>query len=352
MSQSLFKQRDSFDITLRKRIEEFFQTNAKKQTGDYRLYLKAIFSVLGFAVTYMLLLLLDHSILSATALLFLFVQFNILIAFNIMHDSGHQSFSSKDWLNKLSFLSLDLIGGSSFIWKQKHNHLHHPYTNIDKKDDDLENGALLRLSPLQDKKWWHKFQFVYAPMLYALLTLYISFYTDIKRLLSKKVGPVEIKEIKSSDYISFFGFKAFYILYTLVIPSFFHSFSNVLLCFIAGHLLFGLTISLVFQLAHTVDVTSFESESSLKQNPSTWTEHQLKTTCGFSHKNPLVTFYCGGLNFQVEHHIFTRISHIHYPQLSKILKKTCEEFNKPYLIKETLFSAIYGHFKFLKLMGK
>lgn len=352
MNQSLFKSRDSFDTTLRKRIEEFFQLNNKKQTGDYRLYLKAIFSVSGFIITYLLLLLLNHSVLSASILLFLFVQFNILIAFNIMHDSGHQSFSAKPWLNKLSFLSLDLIGGSSFIWKQKHNHLHHPYTNIDKKDDDLENGAILRLSPLQERKWWHKFQFVYAPFLYSLLTLYISFYTDIQRLISKKVGPLEIKDIKSKDYISFFGFKVFYILYTLVIPSFFHSFGNVLLCFIAGHLLFGLTISLVFQLAHTVDITSFDSEEGLKQNPTTWTEHQLKTTCGFSHKNPIVTFYCGGLNYQVEHHVFTRISHVHYPQLSKILKKTCEEFNKPYLLKDSLFSAILGHFKFLKMMGR
>jgi len=133
---------------------------------------------------------------------------------------------------------------------------------------------------------------------------------------------------------------------------FFHSPWVVILYFILAHMILGLTLSVVFQLAHTVMEAKFPTPNPNGTMPYSWVEHQLSTTCNFAPNNKVVTFYCGGLNYQVEHHLFHRISHTHYPQISKIIKKTCEEYNKPYIVSETFFKALQSHFRFLKQMGK
>lgn len=348
----IFSTKNSFDKVVRQRVNDYFKEKGIKETGNMYLYCKGIFALLGIISMYSILILGNVNWYIGLFLTFMLVQFQILLAFNVMHDGGHNSFSTNKTLNNVASWGMDLLGSSSFLWKQKHNVLHHTYTNIHGKDDDIEVAGMLRLSPEQDYKSWHKYQAFYAPILYGFLSLYLLFYSDFQRFISGKIGENKIHNIKRKDVIFFLFLKAFYLIYTLVIPMFFYNPLIVFTYFLFGHFIFGLTLSVVFQLAHTVNETNFPKPDENGNMQFSWMEHQLNTTCDFSPNNKFVTFYCGGLNYQIEHHMFHKISHIHYPQISKIIKETCKEYGMPYHVNNSFIKAIISHFKFLHKMSK
>ena len=127
---------------------------------------------------------------------------------------------------------------------------------------------------------------------------------------------------------------------------------KVILGFVVMHYTAGLILSLVFQLAHVIGEADMPLPDQKTGNlKNSWVVHQLKTTVNFSTKNRIVNWFTGGLNHQIEHHIFPNISHIHYTKISEIVKKTAKEFNLPYNEYKTTRSALLSHFKFLKKMG-
>lgn len=351
MNKINFPGRIEFDNILRTRIQNYLKENQIKETGTKTMQIKGLLCFVASIVFYLALVFNTETVLAGFFLTFLIIQSQILLAFNVMHDAGHGSFSSKKWLNDLGALSLEFIGASNSLWKQKHNSLHHTYTNVEGKDDDLDIGSLMRLSPEQQRKPWHRFQHIYAPFLYGFLSLYMLFYSDFKKMFTKKIGNTPLRPYTKKDLGFFLLSKALYIGYALVIPMIFHSPLVVLGYFLFGHFVFGITISIVFQLAHTVRETEFPKADANGQMPYSWVEHQLSTTANFAPNNWFVTFYCGGLNYQVEHHLFHRISHVHYPRISKIVKETCQEYNKPYHVTPSFWLALKSHFSFLKFMG-
>lgn len=352
MQKINFPSRNEFDQTLRNRIDSYFKDNNIEQTGNYKLYLKAGSILLSVLFFYYMLVFQCDSVFMGFVYTFLLIQSQILLAFNVMHDGGHSSFSSKKWINEIAVKSMELLGSSSMLWKQKHNTLHHTYTNVAGKDDDLDVNGMLRLSPEQALKPWHKYQHFYAPFLYGFLSLYLLFYSDFQRVISNKIGDTPLQQYKKRDLTFFLTSKVLYLAYALAIPMIWHNPLVVIGYFLFGHFIFGLTLSIVFQLAHTVIETDFPVPNDKGQMPYSWIEHQIRTTCNFAPNNGLVTFYCGGLNYQVEHHLFHRISHVHYPKISKIVQKTCEEFNKPYHVSPSFWSALVSHFRFLKQLGQ
>lgn len=351
MDKLHFPRRSDFEQTVLTRVQDYFKNNNVKQTGNSWVFAKACFLLTGILSSYFFILYGKLSWPTALLVTFLFVQFQILLAFNVMHDGGHQSFSTNKTLNNIASWGMDFLGSSSFLWKQKHNVLHHTYTNVDGKDDDIDISGMIRLSPEQNHRPWHRFQAFYAPFLYSFLSLYLLFYSDFQRMFSRKIGNTSLTHIKPKDIAFFAVFKIFYICYTLVIPMFFYPPQFVILYFLLGHFILGLTLSIVFQLAHTVNETTFPKPDEKGNMPYSWLEHQLHTTCDFAPKNPFVTFYCGGLNYQIEHHLFHKISHVHYPAISKIISQTCKEFNKPYHVNSSFLKALTSHFKFLYKMS-
>lgn len=340
-----------FAETLQTRVDQYFTETGQSKTGDWRLYYKGVLSLLSIIISYTVLLTAHLGLWGNLITLFILVQSMIILAFNTMHDGGHGSFAhSKKW-NDIASWSMELLGSSSMLWRQKHNILHHTYTNIDGKDDDLDIGYLLRLAPGQQHHFWHRFQAFYAPILYSLLSLYLVFWSDFKRMIQGRIGDMPLQKRRGKEIAFFTAGKIMYFLYTLVIPSMVYSWSSVIIFFIIGHCILGLTLSVVFQLAHTVDGTDFPAPNEQGMLPWGFMEHQLRTTSNFAPKNWFATFYCGGLNFQVEHHLFYKISHIHYPELSKIVKATCQEFNVPYHCQPSMLRALWSHFNFLHRIG-
>ncbi|MCB0291304.1 MAG: acyl-CoA desaturase [Calditrichaeota bacterium] len=353
MKKVTFPARAGFHKALRQRVDAYFDEHHLSKNGNWRMFVKTAVILVWLITAYLLLVFFSTSMLMALISAFAVAQGFVLVGFNIMHDGNHGSYSRNKTINRIMGYTADMIGGSSFLWKQKHNILHHTYTNIEELDDDLNSNGLLRLSPDQPWRPWHRFQHLYALPVYSLLTLSWILFSDFKKFFTGKIGSYEISKPSAGDTVLFFLAKLFYFGYTLVLPMFFHPVLYVLIAFVCIHLVFGLTMSVVFQLAHTVEGNTFpQPDPESRTIEQEWAIHEIETTANFAPKSRLAAWYMGGLNFQIEHHLFAKVCHIHYPEISKLVEKTCREFSVSYLSFPSVHAALAAHFRFLRRLGK
>jgi len=354
MAQKInFPEQPVFYRELKKRVNNYFEENNLARSGGWRIMLKGGVILAWLLISYILLVFYTSGWLSGLFFSFLLAQGFVLVGFNIMHDSVHGSFAGNRKLNKLLGYTLDLIGGSERLWYHKHNILHHTYTNIAHKDTDIDSNGLLRLSPEQKWRPWHRFQILYALPAYGFLTLSMVAFTDFQKFFSGKIGDYKLPKPSLSETTVFFLAKVAYFSYMLIFPMLFNPVLYVIIGFLTVHLILGFTFSIVFQLAHTVEDNSFPAVpagSGAMENE--WAIHQLLTTANFSINNPVISWYVGGLNFQIEHHLFAKISHVHYRKISKIVNQTCQDFNVRYTAYGNIFKALGRHLLFLYHMGK
>lgn len=316
------------------------------------MYLKTALILIWVPVFYVLLVFYADTLLTAALAAFALAQGFILVGLNIMHDGNHGSFSSNKKINRIMGFTLDLAGGSAMIWRQKHNILHHTYTNIEGVDEDLHTSGILRLSPNQAKRSWHRFQHLYAVLVYGFLTLTWVLTNDMRKLVSGRILDYRLPRASRTDLAVMFLGKGLYLGYMIALPLFFHPFLHVAIAFVGMHIVQGVTLSLVFQLAHAMEENTFpvpDSETQAIENE--WAIHEVETTANFAPNNKLATLYLGGLNFQIEHHLFPKVCHVHYPAIGRIVKETCAEFSVPYHSYPTITSAVAAHFRFLRAMG-
>lgn len=342
-----------FHAELKRRVNEYFSNTGKRTTGDFRLFSKAV--VLAAALIYCYVQVLFFTPESTLLCILMCAVMGLIVAgigFNIMHDGSHGCFSRFSFLNKIAAASTEVVGASHFMWNMKHNIIHHAYTNIDGVDDDIDAKPFLRMTATQKRYKIHRLQHLYFWMLYATLHLYWTLVNDYKKYFTQKVGDIPLKKMHLKDHLSFWGFKLVYISLFMVIPIWRVGFVD----WIVGYLILsgttGFMLSIVFQLAHTVEDTFFPMPNNVTgKMEDEWTVHQLKTTADFATKNKFISWYVGGLNFQVEHHLFPKISHVHYPAINHIVKETCKEYNVIYIEYKHMYNAVFSHIHFLKQMG-
>lgn len=352
-----FSRNDSkeFFKTLNQRVNNYFKENKIAKTGNWKLYVKTIIMFGIFLTPYVLILSAD---INQWLKLILTVVMGVGMAgvgMNVMHDGNHGSFSKHPWVNKFMGSSIYILAGNVFTWKVQHNVLHHTYTNIQGHDDDLEAGIVLRFSKHAKWKPHHRFQHLYSIVLYGLLTLKWAIFSDFPRMknyLQRKLSYANSKG-PSKQWIGLILTKALYFSFWILIPILVLDLAwwKVIIGFCVMHYTAGIILSLVFQLAHVIGDAEMplpdEKTGTMK---NTWAIHQLLTTVNFSN-NPVVNWFTGGLNHQIEHHIFPHISHVHYTKIAAIVKKTAKEFNLPYNEYKTTRGAILSHFQHLKQMG-
>jgi linoleoyl-CoA desaturase len=345
--------KDSLHAELRRRVNNYFETNGIPITGDANLFIKAIILMLLFGILYVHLIFFTPNWYFAIPELILMGGVVAAIGFNIMHDGSHGSFSRIKWLNHIAARSVNLVGANHFMWNIKHNMIHHSFTNIDGVDDDIEVGFLMRMAPTQKKYWMHRFQHMYFIVLYMLLYVFWIFFADYKKYFSSKIGTVSLKKMQIGDHLGFWLIKVFHFFAFVIIPIYFIGWIDWLTGFLTMAAVTGFVLSIVFQLAHTVEGTVFpEADPVNSKLPDEFALHQIKTTANFATQNKLVSWLVGGLNFQIEHHLFPKISHIHYPAISNIVRAVCNEYQLQYIEYTTLSSAISAHIRFLRKMGK
>lgn len=343
-----------FYATLKQRTENYFESHNIKTTGDFRLYIKTVIFSSVFIACYVSLVFLSPPTWLAILLCMVAGLDMAAIGFNIMHDGAHGSYSNNKKINQLMALSLNFMGANAFFWKQKHNVNHHSYTNIEGMDDDIDANPFLRLHEDQKKRWFHRFQHVYALMAYSLMFFFWVFYRDFKKYFTGKIAKyAPIRNMTLKEHIIFWVSKVIHVSVFLVIPMIFAGVLQTIVGYLIVTFVLGLVISVVFQLAHVVEGTDFvtpESEKSLHVETE-WAIHQINTTVNFATKNPAANWFLGGLNFQVEHHLFPGVSHVHYPKLNKILRETCVEFNVKYKEFSSVTGAFVSHLRYLKNVG-
>ena len=342
-----------FHKELKRRVNNYFTENNKKSTGDFSLYFKAILFWVLYLALYVHVVFFTPATWIALSECLLMGGLTAGIGFNVMHDGGHGSFSESPFWNKIAAFSVNALGASAIMWNNKHNIIHHTYTNIAGVDDDIEIKPMLRMCESQKKYKIHRFQHIYVWFLYTQLLIIWVFATDYTKYFRKKVGSIPIKKMSRFDHFAFWSAKISYYFMMIALPIYIVGFLPWLTGFSVLAMFAGLVLSVVFQLAHTVEETAFpvpvENTNDIENE---WAIHQIETTANFATRNKLISWLVGGLNFQIEHHLFPKISHIHYPAISKIIKNTCAEFNVKYIEYRKMRHALFSHATYLRRMGR
>lgn len=344
-----------FFARLRQATEAYFKENNLKKTGDRRLYWKTAILLTTMVGLYVVLVFFTPPqawlALALCALLGLVLA---SVGFNVMHDGAHGSYSSRKWVNEIMGHSLNLMGGSVYFWKLKHNQNHHTFTNVEGMDDDIDIEPWVRVHAGQQRRWYHRFQHIYALPLYGTTYLFWIFYNDMRKYFTGKVShETRMKPLKAKEHLVFWATKLGYVAIFLLLPMYKVGVLPVLLGYGVMVFVTGLFIAVVFQLAHVVEGAEFvDPATDGGEIGNEWAIHQVNTTVNFATGNKVWNWLFGGLNFQVEHHLFPLVSHVHYPEINKRLKQVCAEFNVRYSEFPTLRSALRSHLVHLRRVGQ
>ncbi len=343
----------NFYNDLKNRVNQYFLETNQAPTGNWRLYTKATIITLIMVAIYTSLVFFTPENPWISVALCVIAGFAVAAhGFNIMHDGNHGSFSKSKSINKIAGYTISILGGNDFMWKLKHNVMHHGFTNMHGYDDDIEIRPAFRMCPTQPHRWFHRFQSIYFVVLYSLLYVLWMFFFDYKKYFTGKIGSFDVPKMALKDHLLFWSGKIVSTFLFFVLPIWKLGFVNGLVGFLIFTLVAGFILSIVFQLAHVVEDTSFPMADEALKVDNEWAIHQIQTTANFATRNPIVTWFCGGLNFQIEHHLFPSVSHIHYPKISQIVKQTCSEYGVNYIEFPRMSNAVYSHWKTLYDLGK
>ncbi len=344
---------DGFVAATKAEVSDYFASRGMSQKGDITIAARTIVMIGALAGSYVVLLTVT---LPTIAMLGLCVVMGIALAgigFGVSHDALHDAYSESGLLNRIAGLSFDALGASSYMWKITHNVIHHTYTNIHGVDEDLEVSPLLRLSPQAQRRPWQRFQHLYAPLAYSLSTLNWIFVKDFDYFSRRTLGPYRDPSHPRRAIVMLALSKAFAVTWMLVIPLIVMPLPawEIILGFLIVHLIGGFILGVVFQLAHVVEQTAHPVPDAQGQMANCWLVHEMITTANFCVGNRLLTWYVGGLNYQIEHHLFPRVSSAHYPAISETVQRLASKYGIPYHNNPTLVRAVSSHLRTLKALG-
>ena len=253
-----FNRNDSSDFykLVRQRVNAYFRDNKISQKANLEMKLKVIFILSGFWASYLMLISnsFSHNGWLMLLLACIFGFFSALIGLNIGHDAIHGAFSDNKHVNKAMGIWFNIIGANDHMWNITHNLVHHTYTNIPGLDEDIDQIPILRLNPQQELWKVHRFQFIYAWFLYPLASISWVFLKDYKKFFAAYIGNHK-NDHPRKEYFRLFIYKIIHYSIFVVLPFWLIDMPwwQILIGFIIGHLVFGFTISSVFQLAHVVE---------------------------------------------------------------------------------------------------
>ena len=346
--------KSTFFATTRQRVDTYFKENNISRHANKAMWGKAIFYLASFLILYLLLISNQFSLGVMFGMALLIGVFSALIGFNVCHDAIHGSFSNNAKVNSFFSFVFNLVGASPYMWSITHNVVHHTYTNIPGHDEDIEVApGLVRISEEEKVTKIQQFQHFYAFGLYSLASLSWVLRKDYVKFFQKKIGEHPTNHPKR-EYFNLFFYKAIYYFLFIALPLIVLDITwwQFLIGFVCLHLAEGLVLGLVFQLAHVVEGTDFPMPNEQGNIEEAWADHQMRTTANFATNSKLASFLLGGLNRQIEHHLFPKVCHIHYPMISKIVKQTAHEFNLPYIESPTFMAALKSHYRMLRKLGK
>lgn len=351
------KGQDNFHDAVKARVEEYFSSTNTSKLYNSTMVIKTIAMLSMYFVPYILIV---TGVASFSNWFFygLWILMGIGVAgigTSVMHDSNHGAYSDNKNVNKFLGSLLNYLGGYSRNWRIQHNILHHTYTNVDGLDEDIDAGILLRMSPNKRHINLHKYQHWYAWLLYGIMNVYWVTVKDYKNLLKYgKNGLIKKEKVTLTRALAELTFyKIIYFGYTIALPIILTNIPwyHVVGGFIVMQLVAGLLLACIFQLAHVMETSEYALPQENNKMENSWAVHQLYNTTNFAPNNKLLSWYIGGLNYQIEHHLFPHICHVHYPKLSKIVAEVAAEHNVPYNVQPSFRKALRVHAQMLKSLG-
>ena len=346
-----FSTQGEFHAELKRSVARYFTEAGRSMRGGGQMWLKTAIVLAWAAGSYLLLLLSD---VAAWERVLLAVSLGLAMAgigFTVMHDANHGSYARGRRANRVLGLALDLIGGSSYFWRHKHNVLHHTYTNVAGLDVDLGANGLLRFAPDQPRRPIMRYQHLYVWLLYAVYPLGWWLLDDFHRLVTGRIGENAVPRPRGWDLATLLLGKAAFFGWAVIVPLAVHRTWLALPVMAVATATLGLTLATTFQLAHCVGEADFHGARA-ELSGADWATHQVTTTVDFARGNRLLCWYLGGPNFQIEHHLFPKICHVHYPALSRIVEATCLAHGVRYTAQPTLAAAIASNFRWLRQLGR
>jgi linoleoyl-CoA desaturase len=348
-----FSRDAGFHDEVKRRVHACFRDAGLSERDSPRMYLKTATLLLWFGASYVLLVFVATSFWQAGLLSLSLALAMAGIGFSIQHDANHGAYSNRPAVNGVMSMALDMLGASSYLWRIKHNISHHTYTNLDGADDDIDFVPFARLAPAQPHYRLHRFQQFYLWTLYWFLFPKWTFVDDFKNLVQAKISGHPFPRPRGRALAALICGKVAFVGWALVIPLVFHPWWVVLPFYAATSLVLGTTLAVVFMLAHCVEEADFlEPASGTNRVARSWAVNQVQSTVDFAPRNRLLAWYMGGLNFQIEHHLFPRISHVHYPRIAAIVKQTCAESGIRYSCHASFAAALASHWRWLRRMGQ
>jgi len=350
-----FDTKTDFSTELRCRVDAYFATTGRARDGGARMLVKTAALFVWLIGSYVGLLTLGGS--SWLAVLGFGISCGLATAglgMAVQHDGGHLAYSAKRGVNRAAASVLDLLGASSYVWRVKHGIVHHTYPNIEGVDDDIEAGPFARLAPSQPHYRFHRYQQFYMWPLYGFLTAKWFLFDDFHNLSVGRVGNTKLAPPRGAELAIFVVGKLAHLSWALIVPIALLGVAKGLVFYAAFAAACGITLSVVFQLAHCVEEATFISPAHRPEHGPLvldFSAHQLATTVDFARDSAWLSWYVGGLNFQAVHHLFPRVCHLHYPALARIVAKTAAEFDVPYHATPTLRAALRSHYRWLRRMG-
>ena len=353
--------KDGFQHTVIARVKKYFKENNLSPYANSQMWIKTAVMLLLYFVPYFFMV---SGFASGQYLLFygLWILMGIgMIGIGtcVMHDAHHGTYSPNKRVNKLIGFILEVVGGYEVTWKIQHNQLHHTFTNIAGLDEDIDSMPVFRFSPRQPRRWFHRYQHIYAWFFYMIMTLYWMTAKDYRQVIIYKQHDLltQHKLTLGQAIFRITLFKLAYYAYVLVLPILFSGMPwyHVVFGFLAMHFTAGLALSCIFQPAHIVEESTFALPKEVEgkqQMEESWAVHEVENTTNYGMRKKFLTWFIGGLNFQIEHHLFTGICHVHYPHLAPIVKKTAEEFGVEYHEEPTFWQALKGHARMLRRLGR
>lgn len=349
---------DEFLRQLRSRVGHHFEEQQISTYGNAEMVVKSIVLLAMLLVPYGLIL--SGLISQAWILLLLWAVMGLAgagIGMSVMHDANHGAYSKNQTVNRYLGYLANFLGGFVANWKIQHNRLHHSFTNIDGHDEDIAPGPVLRLHPEQPWLKHHRAQHIYAWFIYSLMTIFWITVKDFRQLYRYKQNGLLGKrgEVKYRKLLfKLIGVKVIYYTYMLVLPLLLAPVAwwVTVIGFLGMHLITGFTLASVFQLAHVMPSSEFPSADVENKLPNHWAAHQLETTTNFSENSRIFSWFVGGLNYQIEHHLFPNICHVHYRRISKIVRETALEYGLPYHVDGNFLQAMRNHGRMLRQLGQ
>ena len=355
------KGKDSFYDAIISNVNTYFETRHISPYANTEMWVKTMVMLSLYFVPYVLL---TTGFAAGNAWIFFGLWFLMGwgmsgIGTAVMHDANHGTYSPVKRVNSLIGYILEIIGGYTVAWRIQHNVLHHTYTNVMGLDEDIDTMGLLRLSPRQPRRWYHRYQYIYAWFFYMGMTLFwmtAKDYLAVVRYKQHDLLKAQNVLLKQAIF-RITMYKLFYYGYILVLPILFSGMPwyFVMAGFLLMHCTGGLFLSCIFQPAHIMEESPFElpiESAGKRRMENSWAIHEIVNTTDFAPNNRVLTWFAGGLNFQIEHHLFTHICHVHYKKLAPIVQSTMTDFGLPYHVQPTFFRAVLEHAKMLKKLGR